>query len=135
MTTTKGKIHSEAHKGHWIEWITGILSAALVAALIGWIGYEALTYTPEEPNFMLEVTGTAKAASGWSLAFTIDNKSNTTASAVVVEGTLTGSESTQTSDVTFDYVPAQSQASGALFFDENPAKGKTTIRVVGYTDP
>ena len=42
---------------------------------------------------------------------------------------------TETADVTFDYVAAESHDNGTLFFKSDPQSGTLDLRVGGFTDP
>lgn len=134
-TTTKGR-HTEGDKPHWVEWVTGINSAALVLFMASWIAVEAFTYTAEPPNLEVAQVSQNAAAGGYRVTFQISNSSNTTAAAVVVRGELRqNGEMLEESEVTFDYVPAQSLTRGAVFFTTDPSGLDLTLRPVGFTDP
>ncbi|MCA1968164.1 MAG: TIGR02588 family protein [Rhizobium sp.] len=128
--------HTEADDPHWMEWLTGLVSAALIATLIGYVGWNALTEQMEPPKFAIEATGMERMTGGYRITFDIENRANSTAAAVVVRGELLrGEESVETVDVTFDYVPGESQSSGAILFTTDPGSAQLTLRAIGYTDP
>ncbi|MNL72044.1 hypothetical protein D3C87_1972900 [compost metagenome] len=55
---------------------------------------------------------------------------------MIVRGELTrGEESVESVDVSFDYVPGESQSSGAILFLTDPGSAQLTLRAIGYTDP
>ncbi len=121
---------------HWIEWLTGAVSAALVAGMIGWIGYEAATGSEGQPELSTRIVHQEKTGAGYRVTFLIENAGKRTASAVVVQGEIKdGDRVVETSEVTFDYVPANSSASGALLFRSDPEAGRPEIRPAGYSDP
>ncbi|WP_154721546.1 TIGR02588 family protein [Ciceribacter sp. T2.26MG-112.2] len=128
--------HTEADDPHWMEWLTGLVSAALIATLIGYVGWNALTEQMDPPEFAIEATGMERMTGGYRITFDIENRANSTAAAVVVRGELLrGEESVETVDVTFDYVPGESQSSGAILFTTDPGSAQLTLRAIGYTDP
>ncbi len=128
--------HTEADDPHWMEWVTGLVSALLIATLIGYVGWNALTEELKPPEFAIEATGMERVTGGYRITFDIENRANSTAAAVIVRGELLrGEESVETVDVTFDYVPGESQSSGAIFFTTDPGSARLTLRAVGYTDP
>lgn len=136
MTTTQDKSHSEADEPHWVEWATGIISAALVLLMIGWVGWEAVNADDRPPEFEVTVTGRAPVQGGYRVTFDITNKAERTASAVVVRGEiLDQGKAIEDAEVTFDYVPAQSKASGAIFLSRDPGNGELRVRALGYTAP
>ena len=128
--------HTEADDPHWMEWVTGLVSALLIATLIGYVGWNALTEELKPPEFAIEATGMERVTGGYRITFDIENRANSTAAAVIVRGELLqGEESVETVDVTFDYVPGESQSSGAILFTTDPGSARLTLRAVGYTDP
>lgn len=136
MTTTTKNRHTEAGEPHWIEWVTGIISALLVIAMLVWIGKEALTENGAPPEFAVEIIDRKPVADGYLVRFDIANRATTTAAAVVVRGeVLEGDTVAEEAEVTFDYVPAESKSSGGIVFSEDPGPREIRIRAVGYIDP
>ncbi|MCL6708575.1 TIGR02588 family protein [Pseudomonas sp. R2.Fl] len=133
---SRTRSYTEAEQAHWIEWITGIVSALLVAGLLGWIGYEALTNDRRPPELTIRAEGVEKIATGFRVAFEVENHAETTAAAVVVRGDLVdGGETVESVEVTFDYVPAQSRSAGAMIFSRDPQGLDMRIQPAGYTEP
>lgn len=136
MSPTHPQRHTEADNPHWMEWLTGLVSAALIATLIGYIGWNAATDEMVPPEFAIEATGMERMTGGYRVTFEIENRANTSAAAVIVRGELLrGDESVESVDVTFDYVPGESQSSGAILFTADPGSAQLTLRAIGYTDP
>ena len=122
----------ETGETHWIEWLTGGISALLVAALLGWLAYDALRYTPAAPAFAVSVLAVTPETEGFRVAFEVRNTALSAAASVVVRGELADGES---ADVTFDYVAAQSRETGAFFFHDDPRGGGLRLAVAGYAKP
>ncbi|PPJ46142.1 TIGR02588 family protein [Rhizobium sp. KAs_5_22] len=136
MSPSHSRRHTEADDPHWLEWLTGLIALTVIAALIGCVGWNALTERMEPPEFAIEATGMEHVPGGYRITFDIENRANSTAAAVIVRGELTrGEESVESVDVTFDYVPGQSQSSGAILFSTDPGSARLTLRAIGYTDP
>jgi uncharacterized protein (TIGR02588 family) len=136
MTRSDRHGHTERHNPHWIEWLTGVVSALLVSALIGWIAYEAFTRKAIAPELSASILTTEPSAGGFRVTFEIANAATTTAAAVTVVGRLKGGEDViEESTVTVDYVPAESRVLGALIFENDPGGRQIDIRATGYTDP
>ena len=136
MTRTSKSQHTEKQDPHWIEWLTGIVSAILVAAILGWIGFEAITRGSEPPALSIRIAGQTEINGLFRVSFEIGNSAPTTAAAVTVVGELRqGERVVETAEVQFDYVPAESQAEGALFFANDPRANALSIRPTGFTDP
>lgn len=131
MTTSRSGMHTEAHDPHRVEWVVGMVSTLLVLALVGWIGWEAVTDKPEPPEFATNIIAVRSMADGDRVEFEVANRSGTTAAAVVIRGEAAA----ETIDVTFDYVPAQSTARGALIFSPGATRSGLSIKAIGYTEP
>lgn len=126
----------EDQQAHWIEWVTGGVSTLLVLAMIGFIFWDAVTDRHLPPDLGVTITSRAAVAGGYRVTFDVTNRSSTTAAGVVVKGELVGGDHPlETTEVTFDYVPAQSRSSGAVLFSRDPAGDTVRIRASGYTDP
>lgn len=136
MTTISVKPHRETGKPHWVEWLTGLVSAILIVAMLGWVGWEAVSEDDMAPEFGIEITARSAVEGGYRVEFDIINTATRTAAAVMVRGEMRdGDNVIEQADISFDYVPAQSKASGALFFTHDPDQAQLTIRAIGYTDP
>lgn len=136
MTKSQNSSHTESEDPHWIEWATGIVSGALVIVMIGWVANEAWHQTDAPPDLSTAVLKTEPTSGGFRVEFEIRNRSTTTAASVTVQGEITeDGRPVDQSDVTFDYVPAQSKAKGAMLFKTDPAGKQLRIVPTGYTDP
>lgn len=133
---SRTRSYTETEKAHWIEWITGVVSALLVAGLLGWIGYEALTADRRPPDLTIRAERVERVGNGFRVAFEIENHAATTAAAVVVRGDLLDNgETIESVELTFDYVPAQSRSAGAIIFSHDPDGREMRVRAAGYTEP
>ena len=136
MTSTKSGTHTEGKDAHWIEWLTGVVSALLVTGLIAWIAFEAATRENTPPDLSIRILSTEKFASGYRVDFEIVNAASTTAAGVGVRGEIRENGAViDDAEITFDYVPAEAQAGGALMFATDPAGRDLSIRAIGFTDP
>lgn len=136
MTKSSADGHIETSSPHWIEWVTGIMSSLLVIALLGWISWDIYRYDDSKPDFEISVVSKEPVANGFRVTFDIHNVSQSTAATVHVVGTLRGADgATDTADVTFDYVAAESHDNGTLLFKNDPQAGALELRVAGFTDP
>lgn len=136
MTRSKQGRHRERHDPHWIEWLTGLVSALLVAGMLGWISWEAFTREATPPDLSVTVLTTEKTRAGQRVTFDITNSGTTTAAAVTVIGRLMeGEKIVEESHVVFDYVAAESKSTGAILFAGEPTGRRVDIRAAGYTSP
>lgn len=136
MTRSGTGRHRERHDPHWIEWLTGLVSAVLIAGMLCWIGWEAVTRKATPPDLSITVLATEPTSAGHRVAFDIYNSATTTAASVTVIGRLTeGDRIIEENQVTFDYVAAESKSTGAILFRNDPSGRGLDIRAAGYTDP
>ncbi|MFN7101666.1 MAG: TIGR02588 family protein [Pseudorhizobium sp.] len=136
MTVSSKNKNVEASKPDWLEWTTGTVSALLVVGIIGWIAGQAILNEETPPEFRPEILSTQQVAGGFRVDFEIFNDGSTTAATVEVRGEIMeGGSPVGEAQVTFDYVPGKSSATGALLFVENPAGRDIRIRAIGYTEP
>lgn len=119
-----------------VEWATGLVSAVIVLVMIGWVAWEAFSEVETPPAFEITVTQRQAVEGGYRVSFDIANTSSQTAATVVVRGEIIDGDTTvEDADITFDYVPGQSRASGSVFFSQDPGAGEVRLRAIGYTEP
>lgn len=133
MTRSEQGRHRERHDPHWIEWLTGIVSALLVAGLLGFVGWQAFTREATPPDLSVTVLAAEKTTAGHRIAFDIYNTATTTAAAVTVIGRLAeGDRLLEENHVVFDYVaanrkrPAQSSSRTTLPVAPSPSDRPVT---------
>ncbi|URK88455.1 hypothetical protein LP421_14855 [Rhizobium sp. RCAM05350] len=105
--------------------------------MIGWISYHAVVSSGGAPELSVRIIRQQPApGGGYEVSFTVENKGTRTAAAVPVKGDVMDGDSViETQEITFDYVPALSAATGALLFKTDPSTHQLDIRASGYTDP
>lgn len=136
MTTTAKNRHTEAKQPHWIEWVTGAVSAVLILGMVAWIAGEALLQEVTAPSFRSQVRAITVVEGGHRVEFEISNQGTTTAAAVVVRAEIMeAGRPAETAEVTFDYVPGNSKANGGVIFAQDPAGREIRLGAIGYTDP
>ena len=70
------------------------------------------------------------------MLFRARNTGRTTAAEVVVEGELEAeSGSGEKSETTLDYVPAEGEQGGGLYFRQDPRRSRLRLRAQGYREP
>lgn len=125
-----------SREAHWIEWATGFLCTLLVLAMTGSILYDAVAGSDSEPDLTVAIMGQKPSADGFQVSFTIANKGQRTAADVPVRGILRDRDRViEEREITFDYVPGQSNASGVLLFANDPKGYLLDLHATGYTDP
>lgn len=136
MTKSSASGHRETGNPHVLEWLTGMVSAACVLAMIGWIGVQAIRQRDDAPDLSVRVVRQEARSGGYQVEFEVSNAASATASQVLVRGELLdGDAVVETVETTLDYVPMQSKATGGVIFRHDPAGRTVRIGAVGYTDP
>jgi len=136
MTKTTADANIETNKPHWIEWVTGLVSAAVVIAVIIWIGKDALMDRDTSPDLEADVVLVEARSGGFQVLFEIRNRSSQTASQVAVRGeVLENSKTVETTETVVDYVPGHSRANGGLVFQSDPHGKTISIKAVSFSEP
>jgi len=119
-----------------IEWAAGALGLVITLALIGFVGWQAFQDNGEPPRVEVRVTNIIANGDTYLVQIAAANVSSQTVAGLVVDGTLTPRTGRmERSSVTFDYVPANSEVEGGLFFASDPATGELRVRPKGYRQP
>ena len=120
-----------------LEWLAAAIGLVLVAGTIGFLIYSAVTKENTPPKLSVKADSVTKSESGFLVKFTLHNDGENNAAQVVVEGKITeGEKDLETSSVTIDYSPANSQREGALLFTKEPKNGENfQLRALGYQKP
>lgn len=136
MTKTTRDANIETNKPHWIEWVTGALSAAVVLVVIVWIGKDALMDRDISPDLEGGALQVEARSQGFQVLFEIRNRSSQTASQVAVRGeVLEKSKPVETAETVVDYVPGHSKAKGGIVFQNDPHGKTISIRAISFNEP
>lgn len=129
----------EAHGTHIsaLEWAIAAIGLLLVVGTIALTLREAVRGGDAHPAIVVHADSViVLGASSYLVRFTAENRGERTASEVAVVGELrTAPDSTETSEVTLDYVPGGSRRRGGLFFRSDPRRGALQLRAAGFQDP
>src|SRR4051794_16192634 len=88
------------------------------------------------PRFAVTIDSIAASGPDFLVQFSIRNDGKKTAAQVIVEGKLERGElSSETSSVTFDYVPGGSVRHGGVLFRHDPRSSELTLRALGFREP
>lgn len=128
--------HRQNGQTERLEWIVAAFSSVIVLALIGFILYEAITKTGTEPDIRFEFAKAVPMTEGHAIEFLVHNDGHVTVADVQIEGTAElGGGETETSTVTLNYLPADSDTEIGLGFSREVNPEQVTLRVLGYTYP
>ena len=123
----------------FLEKVIGAVGALFLLAIVGFLIYEVLQ--PSSPPVVLvAIESITPVTGGYLVQIEAENRGETTASTVEVEGTLTPSDQQdaapiETSMTTFDYIPSQSSRRGGLFFQADPNQFLLEVVAKGYIEP
>lgn len=135
MTKVSGGKSREAKEPHWIEWLTGLVSAGIVLTVIIWIAKDAFQDQATTPDLTVSVFMTERRSDGFQVSFEVANRSSATASQVSVNAEiLDGSDTVEKAGTILDYVPGKSTARGGLIFRNDPT-GRVNFHVSAFNDP
>ncbi|KXG87232.1 hypothetical protein [Agrobacterium bohemicum] len=135
MTKTIGDKNLEAQNPHWLEWLTGLVSAVIVLAVVGWIAKDAFRDQDTTPDLGATVVTTEQRSNKFQVLFEVSNGASATASQVTVHGEiLDGSDIVEKASTILDYVPGKSKARGGLIFKNDPT-GRIILNVSAFNEP
>ena len=127
---------SARQRSRAIEWLAGSVGFAVTFAILGFLGWQAVTLRePVAPVIALEVKKVSNAGPNHVVEFAARNRTPAAVAAVEVEGTLTTADGAETGRVTFDYIPGGSSVHGGLHFSSDPRAGELELRSVGHVRP
>lgn len=118
------------------EWVVGAIGLVFAAASIGFMLYQAFVVDEFAPEIVIETEAIVPHGNGYLVKIRVTNHGGLVVAGLAVEGTLKdGSEILETSEVTIDYVPADSQRKAGLFFTEDPREFSLELRAKSYQEP
>ena len=120
------------------EKLAGLLGLLLVLGVLGFLVYEGLRPRSEAAIGTTVETITPQLG-GYLVTFEASNSGRQTAASVLVEGALydpaSPEEPVETTEMTFDYIPDQSDRTGALVFERDPRQYDLRLQIKGFMDP
>lgn len=120
-----------------IEWIFGGISAAIVAMVILYLGYEAVFGDSEPPDFAVTIDRLEEVESGTLVMVTVANKGDRSAAEITVQaGIAPDGVEPSTKEIRFDFIAAHSMRKGAFIVEDGPVDEESlTFTVQGYVEP
>ena len=119
-----------------IEWAVAVLGAMVLAGLVVYLTYSALTQEEAVPSASIEALSVAPVETGHLVRFRVSNHANGTAAGLQVIGALRqGDRTVEEREATIDYLPAYSSREGGLFFSQDPGQYELVLSVGGYSEP
>lgn len=119
-----------------IEWLVAAVSLVIVLGVIVILIFEAFTDPVTPPILSIRTERIVETRYGYIVEFQVENAGYATAASLLVEGELAAADSVlETSEVTIDFVPAESRRKAGLFFKHDPRRYHLTIEPRGYDEP
>jgi uncharacterized protein (TIGR02588 family) len=119
-----------------MEWVAASVGLALVCTAIAYLTYQGLTRGASPPDVSVEAEAIVQLRDGYVVTIRAMNRGDTTAADVSVEGRLeSASGVAETSEMTFQYLPPNSERKGGMFFAKDPRQFTLKLRPKGYETP
>lgn len=117
-----------------LEWISASIGLVLVLIAVGFTGWEAFSGDHSPPSIEVRLLEVRQTPYGFVAQVEAENHGGSPAGQVVVVGALTGVGGQEAAQATFDYVPDKSTVTGGLMFEQDPRRGRLSLRAQGYVD-
>jgi uncharacterized protein (TIGR02588 family) len=124
-----------ASKAPLLEWVAAGVGLLLATTAVGFTLWDALFGVDGPPAIEVRLIRVTPTGHGYVAEFDAINHGGEPAAQVQIEGIVSGAGEPDTADVTIDYIPEQSRASGGLIFERDPRAGSLKLRAKGYADP
>lgn len=120
-----------------IEWGLGIVSAAVVLAIAGYLLYQAVGGASTPPALRAEIVPATPGQAPGQLRFIVRNDGGRTATAVALSLVLHAPDGTPVGErrIVLDYLPGHSEATGGFLLPEDAERLRAELVVEGYLDP
>jgi uncharacterized protein (TIGR02588 family) len=126
----------ESRAKRWLETTAGFIGAVLALSTIGIIVWDGVR-DGGRPALITLRTGDIHQHEGrFVVEIVARNTGDETAADLLVEGSLRNwTETVETSEATFDYVPSGASRRGALYFTQDPRDFDLQLQPKGYREP
>jgi len=129
------RAHPEARRPA-VEWVFGIVSAAVVAGLLLMLAYQALFGAARPPELSISIERIDRLDRGVLVAIAVANGGDMAASAVRAHASAPdASGAVVRKRIEFDYVAAHAVRRGAFVFSGPVAAEDVSVEIDGFTEP
>ena len=119
-----------------LEWVIGGIGFLIVAGVLGFLLFSAVTEDRPLPDVKLSVNAVQQIRNGYVVQITATNEGGLTAEGVIVEAELRkGTELVESSQIEIEFLPAHSRKRAGLFFSRDPKQFDLKLRPHGYEEP
>ncbi len=121
---------------NWLEWTVFAIGLVLVASVLGFLVYDAVTLGDAPPMMAIEIGQPEQQGQHIIVPVAVTNQGDQPAEGVVVEVTYEGEQEPQQSQFEIAFLPRSATGEGwASFQTESGASGEFKARVIGYQKP
>jgi len=122
---------------NWLEWMVFGVSLALLLTVFGYLVYQVINYTPQDPEVYAKGVPDPSEMEPNRYKVIVYNKGGTTAEEVTVEFTLyKNGDPEEVSELVIPFSPKDSERTGWVLFTTSPAAADSVIaRIVSYEKP
>lgn len=117
-----------------LERLVGALGVALLAGVVGTLGWDALRGGRVPPSFRFEVVGIGPSGERHAVRFLVRNEGDAAVENLGVEGRL-AAEPPETAGLTLDFLAAGEEREAALVFAADPARHPLSLAATNFTSP
>ncbi len=118
------------------EWVSFLISSAVVASVLGAVGYLWISERHQQPPTLKVVTHVETRQGDYYVPFTVTNVGGETAEAVQIVAELrVDGVLVEWGDQRIDFLSRDEEAEGAFIFTRSPDAGDLTVRVASYKLP
>lgn len=114
-----------------LEIVVTIISIIMVSFVAGVLIYQIITRESSPPDLIVTLGIPEVASQNYRVPVVVQNQGNTTAKMVKVKISK-DDDSKESVLLEFDYIPADSEVSGWVSFDEKPNQNELKAMVIGY---
>ncbi len=121
---------------NWLEWVVLALSigAILTVATVLLLDGVGGASDPPDPRVELRMEEARESDVGWILPATVTNEGDQAAEAITLEATAMVDGEEETSEVSIDFLPADSEVDVEIGFS-GPPESEVQVRLVGQRLP
>ncbi len=120
----------------FLEWVVAVIGFLLVTGAIGFLFYTGMKEEKLPPLIILKIDSIQVSGTNYLVTIKAINQGSETVKELMIEGKLkTKSSEIESSNLTFDYLPSQSERLGGLFFTSDPHNFTIQLRALGYEQP
>jgi uncharacterized protein (TIGR02588 family) len=121
---------------NWLEWSVFAVSLLLVAGVLAYLAYDAMTLGDRPPSIEVRLGAPEPRANAYAIPVSVTNQGDQTAEGVVVEVVLERGDEQEQAQFEIAFVPRGSTHKGWVTFQTDPRSAdQVTGHVLGFELP